>query len=97
MRQEIITNIQAKSENNAGKGASNTIARVFYVLTLCLSSSDRLCLKLVSVRCRSCYIACTMYATVSLLMRKKNLYRASSNLLLSIIIYSNHMRDLALL
>ena len=94
MRQEMITNSQVKSENNADKGASNTIARKFYVLILYLSSSDRFCLKLVSVRCRSCYIACTMYATVSLLIRKKYLYRASSNLLLSISTFS---RDLTLL
>ena len=97
MRQEMIRNSQAKSENNADKGASNTIARFFYVLPLCMYSNNRSCLKLASVRCRSCYSACTMYTTVSLFMRKKYLHRASSKFLLSITISSNHTRDLALL
>ena len=57
----------------------------------------RACLKLGSVRSRSWYTACTMYATVSLFMRKKYLYRAPSNLSVSITSSSNHMRDLPLL
>ena len=38
-----------------------------------------------------------MYATVSLFMRKKYLYRAPSNLFVSMTSSSKHMRDLALL
>ena len=51
--------------------AQSTQSQEFFnVLILWMCSNDRGCLNLVSVNCRSWYNACTMYATVSLLMRK---------------------------